>query len=322
MGPDVLAAMAAGLSTGAKFTFLPAAGALCIGLVVISPAGQRFRRTIGVIGGAALTGGYWYLRNLIVVGNPLPSLDVGIGPFRLPHVEGPIPGTTVLAFLGNESERSAFLVSGLRDALGPVWPVVLLLSITGTVLAIARPDPRLRMLGVVAMTCNIAYLLTPQFVLGGTFFATNFRYAARGWFSAWSCSRSCSTASAPGPFRCTQGCSWSPSSIRSPGRSASEGRRSSKRSTGRRHCGVVSPRPWWLSQSAGRRCCGHGCRTLGSTAWCWPWACRSSSCSGWPRCTGDTSTAGIGDRCPFRSSPSSRWACATPTSGSTVPTST
>lgn len=180
MGPDVLAAMAAGLSTGAKFTFLPAAGALCIGLVVISPAGQRFRRTIGVIGGAALTGGYWYLRNLIVVGNPLPSLDVGIGPFRLPHVEGPIPGTTVLAFLGNESERSAFLVSGLRDALGPVWPVVLLLSITGTILAIARPDPRLRMLGVVAMTCNIAYLLTPQFVLGGTFFATNFRYAAPG----------------------------------------------------------------------------------------------------------------------------------------------
>lgn len=180
LAPDVLAAMAAGLSTGAKFTFLPAAGALCIGLAVLSPPGQRIRRTISLVGGAALTGGYWYVRNLVAVGNPLPSLDVGLGPFRLPHVEGPIPGTTVLAFLGEESQRSAFLVSGLRDALGPVWPVVLLLALAGTVLAIARPDPRLRMLGVVAMTSHVAYLLTPQFVLGGTFFATNFRYAAPG----------------------------------------------------------------------------------------------------------------------------------------------
>lgn len=180
LGPDVLAALAAGLSTGAKFTFLPAAGALCIGLIVLSPRGQRLKRTAGVMGGVALTGAYWYVRNLVIIGNPLPSLEVSVGPIRLPHVTGPIPGTTVLAFLGNDDQRSEFLVRGLRDALGPVWTVVLMLSIGGAILALWRPDPRLRMLGLVAMTSNVAYLLTPQFVMGGTFFATNFRYAAPG----------------------------------------------------------------------------------------------------------------------------------------------
>lgn len=180
MAPDVLAAMAAGLSTGTKFTFLPAAGALCLGLVAIAPSGQRLRRAVGVFGAIGATGAYWYVRNLFAIGNPLPSVDVGIGSYRLTSVHGPLPSSMVIDFLRDDGPDPSFVTSGLRDALGPGWPAVLALALAGAVAAIVRSDARLRMLGVVAMVCNVAYVLTPQFLLDGTFFATNLRYAAPG----------------------------------------------------------------------------------------------------------------------------------------------
>ena len=49
-----------------------------------APRGQRPAGPACGPGPSCSPGGYWYVRNLVATGNPLPSLKLGIGPVRLP----------------------------------------------------------------------------------------------------------------------------------------------------------------------------------------------------------------------------------------------
>jgi len=72
VGPAVVVGLAAGLAAGTKLNFLLPAAVLVLGFALVAPVGSR-RRTLAASGLAALAGGgYWYLRNLIHTGNPLP----------------------------------------------------------------------------------------------------------------------------------------------------------------------------------------------------------------------------------------------------------
>ncbi len=82
----VLFGLTLGLTLGAKVTGLPYAGA--IGLIAVGwraqGVGWRRWRTWGgplllAAGIAVLVGGYWYLRNLVVTGNPLHPFRVSLG---------------------------------------------------------------------------------------------------------------------------------------------------------------------------------------------------------------------------------------------------
>ncbi len=71
-GALLVVGLAAGLAAGTKLNFLLPAGVLVLGLVAIAPPGARWR-ALAASGLAALAGGgYWYLRNLVHSGNPLP----------------------------------------------------------------------------------------------------------------------------------------------------------------------------------------------------------------------------------------------------------
>lgn len=179
MAQDFLVALAAGLATGMKLTFLFPAAALCLGIVITSPAAGRVRRVALVAAGTVLSGGYWYARNALLVHNPVPSFGGGIGPLRLPAIKGLIEPTNVASLLFDGSAWSNFFLPGLRDALGPVWFLVLAAAAVGTVGSIAyRGDSRVRMTGIVAAASFVAFLFTPQYLFGGVFFATNLRYGA------------------------------------------------------------------------------------------------------------------------------------------------
>src|SRR5205085_9934578 len=56
---DVIAALAAGLALGTKFTFVVPAVVLCLGLAWTAPRGYRIRRAVAVFAAAALAGGCW-----------------------------------------------------------------------------------------------------------------------------------------------------------------------------------------------------------------------------------------------------------------------
>ena len=73
----VLAAVAAGLAVGVKLTVLAPVLALTVGVIVIAPRGRRLAAAGLWLGPLILAGGFWYARNLIAVGNPLPWTSAG-----------------------------------------------------------------------------------------------------------------------------------------------------------------------------------------------------------------------------------------------------
>jgi hypothetical protein len=73
----VLAAVAAGLAVGVKLTLLAPILALTVGVVAIAPRGRRLGTAALWFAPLILAGGFWYARNLIAVGNPLPWTSLG-----------------------------------------------------------------------------------------------------------------------------------------------------------------------------------------------------------------------------------------------------
>ncbi|HEX3980454.1 MAG TPA: hypothetical protein VHW93_04490, partial [Acidimicrobiales bacterium] len=177
---QAFAALAAGLAMGTKFTFVAPVGALTVGIWVLARRGRRWSETGIWLLLVVVTGGFWYLRNLIIVGSPLPSLHVKLGPISLPSPYVATPTSTVSHFLANGSAWRHYLLPGLRLSFGPVWWAVLGLSALGLILGAATGPGRMpRMLAWVGIVSGAAFLVTPQYlvVLGApVFFVDNVRY--------------------------------------------------------------------------------------------------------------------------------------------------
>jgi hypothetical protein len=183
-GALIVAGLAAGLALGTKLNLLAPFGLLTLGVIAVS-AGYRLRATGIWVASSLVTGGFWFIRNLIEAGNPLPWIQVG-----------PLPGPDQLDINIREPHNVADyllppdgtvitdkFIPGLHDSFGDLWPLVLLVVIGGFLLAIFRGrTPVIRMLGVVALLSGIAYLFTPLTAAGPegdpTAFTTNLRYAS------------------------------------------------------------------------------------------------------------------------------------------------
>jgi hypothetical protein len=178
-GPLVLAAMAAGLTLGTKFTMIVPAVALGVGLVAVSAAMPRPRRAAIFLAGLVGLGGFWYARNLVVTGTPTPTLPFHLGAlFPTPDVGSSTSTVWHNLFVGHVWR--VYYLPGLRRAFGPGWWGILALAAAGVVAGVvARRRPVLPVLGWVAVAAGVGYLFTPQF-LGSppTFFVYNLRYAA------------------------------------------------------------------------------------------------------------------------------------------------
>jgi len=161
--------LAAGLAAGTKLNFLLPAAALVVGLALVAPAGARWRSLL--LGGlAALAGGgYWYLRNLLHSGNPLPWFD-GVGPISLPAPDQPLGGReghSVLAYLFDGRVWSDWFLPGLHDGLWVFWPLLLALAVGGLVLCLGRgASPVLRVVAAAGLAAALAWLLAPTSASG------------------------------------------------------------------------------------------------------------------------------------------------------------
>ncbi len=194
--PRVLAAIAAGLAVGTKLTVLAPVLALTVGVIAIAPRGRR-TATAGLwLGPLIGAGGFWYARNLIAVGNPLPWTSFG---GVLPTPAAPLQqhtGYSVAHYLMTGHFWSAFAQPALAAGLGRWWWAVLAVAIVGPLLCVL-PERRsgtnyrhaevssramVRMLGVVALFSLGAYLITPETAAGQNGnpagFAFNLRYLA------------------------------------------------------------------------------------------------------------------------------------------------
>jgi hypothetical protein len=183
-GALVVAGLAAGLALGTKLNLLAPFGLLTLGVIAIS-AGYRVRATLIWVASSLVTGGFWFIRNLIESGNPLPWIKAGPlpGPDQLDiNIREPHNVADYLFPPDTDVIRDAFS-PGLHDSFGDLWPLVLAVVIGGFLLAILQGrTPVIRMLGVVALLSGIAYLFTPLTAAGPqgdpTAFTTNLRYAS------------------------------------------------------------------------------------------------------------------------------------------------
>jgi hypothetical protein len=207
----VLAAVSAGLALAVKLSMVAPVLALTIGVIAVSPRGRRRVAAILWLVPLMIAGGFWYLRNLIAVGNPLPWLN-------LPGLATPAPalqqhtGFSVAHYLTSGHAWSAYFQPGLASGLGPWWYAIVAMAIAGPILCLVRRDGRdgrdsrdggggegrdggdggqartasdgvmVRMLGLVALASLLAYLVTPESAAGPDGqplgFAFNLRYAA------------------------------------------------------------------------------------------------------------------------------------------------
>jgi hypothetical protein len=178
---SALAAAAAGLALGTKFTMIVPAAALGVGVASIAPRGSRAHHTLIWVVGLLLLGGYWYLRNAITAGNPLPSLAIHLGPLSLPAPHVTTPTYTVAQYLTDLHIWRLVFVPGLRQSLGLAWWALIAAAAAGAIGALlGGPERVLRMLGAVAILSGISFVVTRQFLgIPGIpiFFVANVRYA-------------------------------------------------------------------------------------------------------------------------------------------------
>jgi hypothetical protein len=168
-GALLLVGLSIGLAAGTKLNFLLPAAVLVLGLTALAPSGRRWTTLIASGGMALAGGGYWYLRNLIHTGNPLPWIH-HLGPINLPAPEQALGGReahSVFGYLTNGSVWSEWFFPGLHGGLWIVWPALGLAALAGLVLAVV-PKARsvLAVAGLVGLAAALSWLVSPTSASG------------------------------------------------------------------------------------------------------------------------------------------------------------
>jgi hypothetical protein len=185
VGAYLVIGLAAGLAAGTKLNFLLPAAVLVVGCAAIAPRSQK-ARALGAGALAALAGGgYWYLRNLVHTGNPLPWIH-HLGPIDLPAPEQALGGReahSVLSYATDGSVWSDWFLPGLHGALWLLWPLLVAAAVTGLLLSLATPLRRrdenrlhgpeivpsagvVAVAGVVGLASALAWLIAPTSASG------------------------------------------------------------------------------------------------------------------------------------------------------------
>jgi hypothetical protein len=179
---SALAALSAGLALSIKLSLAAPVLALTIGAIVGARRGERRPTALLWLICLLLAGGYWYVRNLIAVGNPLPWRSFGI----LPAPPQRLLEKTALSvshYITDGHAWSHFFVPGLAAGLGRWWYLLIAAAVLGPVLCMLPGASRtVRILGAVALVSLAAYVVTPDSAAGlpgePAGFVVNLRYAA------------------------------------------------------------------------------------------------------------------------------------------------
>jgi hypothetical protein len=190
LGALLVAGLAIGIALGSKLTIAGPAAAMAIGVPFIVPREIRWKAFWVFVGGVAAVAGFWFLRNLIHAGNPLPWIR-HIGPIDLPGpnrgLEGRDDFTVAHYIFSNPSTGlwRAYFLNPIENLLGPLWFLILGGASAGAILAVWRPRSlAVRLAGAVTIVAAIAYAFTPLTAAGPEghplAFGINLRYLTPG----------------------------------------------------------------------------------------------------------------------------------------------
>jgi hypothetical protein len=173
--PMFLAGTAVGLAVGTKLTVLLPAAVLVLGGLVLAVRARAYAAAVAWAAATALFGSYWYIRNWLRVQNPLPWFRVDVGPIDWPP-RAEDRGASLASKLGDADARRALFEPGFWQALGRVWPVILLVVVVTAAFLVfgSRRAATERLVGLTIVAGVISYLTTPS--SGGPNFTYNVRY--------------------------------------------------------------------------------------------------------------------------------------------------
>jgi hypothetical protein len=181
VGVLLAASLAAGLAIGTKITLLAPVAVITVGLAWIL-GWSRPRLILTWICGVLAGGGYWYLRNLVHSGNPLPWIEAGPLPGPDQVSLYPRPPHSVADYATDPGIWWHQFAPMLNSAIGPAWPLVLAAAAAGMILATVRGPNLHRVLGLAGIAAVIAYVFVPVSASGTAShpsgFETNLRYLA------------------------------------------------------------------------------------------------------------------------------------------------
>lgn len=192
--PIAMSGISAGLALSTKLTMVAPMFAVAVGITVVAVRGTRWLmlRTWAIP--VVLTGSFWYIRNIVVLGSPLPATGgfLDVLPFPKSQVGSYTRfGSSLFGFLFNWHAWDAVLIPGYALGLGRAGPVLLIAAAVGAISVIFRGRGYERISGAVAVVAALAYVVTPgsAYALNVidrpgaqrtgmiTLFAYNFRYA-------------------------------------------------------------------------------------------------------------------------------------------------
>jgi len=177
------AGLAVGLAAGTRVTGLAMAAGLTVVVVVLASRGGRLAGFAWWFLPALAGGGFWYLRNLVVAGNPIPEVEK-LGPISLPHPERlqeGRPDFSIAHYATDTGVWRHYFAPGLHEAFGSLWPLVVFGAAAAALLAVFHGRDRIvRWIGAVALFGLVAYLFTPLSAAGAegepVGFGINIRY--------------------------------------------------------------------------------------------------------------------------------------------------
>src|SRR3954453_7806262 len=190
-GALLVAGLAMGIALGSKLTIAGVVAVMAVGVVFLVPRALRWRAFWVFVAGVAAVSAFWFFRNLIHAGNPLPWVR-HIGPIDLPGPNRGLQGRTdftIAHYVFSNPDTTLwrqYFLNPIENLLGPLWFLILAGASAGWILAIWRPrSAAVRLAGVVTIAAAIAYLFTPLTAAGPEghplAFGINLRYLIPGF---------------------------------------------------------------------------------------------------------------------------------------------
>jgi len=172
--PVAVAGLAGGMALSTKITVAAALAVLFIGVLAITL--RRGRRvaaglwTIAFLG----SGSFWFIRDWVQTGNPLPWFELHLGPIQFERQIAPSSASLAHDILDPHAWRVLYL-DGIWQGLGRAWPVVVLVLVGAMVgLLRWRAPATHKLVGIVLLAGAVGYVVTP--LTGGFGFVYNLRY--------------------------------------------------------------------------------------------------------------------------------------------------
>jgi hypothetical protein len=164
---SIIAAVAAGLALSVRLNLLPPVGALALAAIAFTPGGLRRRATGWWAGGLVLGGGYWYARNLIALGNPLPWFSFGVLPTPRPPPLQQGNNYSLANYAAYPRILGHWLIPALNLNLGHWWPALVAVGVIGPLACLIAKRDRVILAGALtALASLVAYPLTPLTACG------------------------------------------------------------------------------------------------------------------------------------------------------------